>query len=811
MNPGLLTATNNINSDPTKIWYGVVEATTDPDPALGRVKVRIFGYHTDDVKILPVDDLPWAVVMRPNSTPESSGSLKAGNIVMGVFMDGEDCQQPLVLGTLYTKLKSVGAVFGTQEAYDNPGSPHRIENPNPGPQETTESGSQAQSSQQPANAANAAASGGQVTTAAISLAKVEGNQTKKVEDSVKGLGAAVDACVAYTLGGITLTQDIGKDQDTLPVSRTSGIPPRGWIVIDGEEMCYEGYNQNHLINVKRGKKYNTNGGTTNPAEHKKGAAVTFHPESDVVTQKKPDGTRAAFPMFSKFSNKIVDIQEEISKVLNDVKNVVTGALNKVKGWLLNLQSEIIAKITLIFKSPIPMTLKVIADALMMLLKAIACLFSNSMINSIVQMVAGGLQQTITSLVQELISKATSLLDFVSQCVSSIFDSIFSLVESISTLSSAINAVASAFGAAGNLSKVTSVAGIIQLLANLLGMVLCGDATDEPYEGYKPQNGMTANGCSDEPPKVVYNSANIDCPDIFANIDTAVRNLMAPVTELNRIIDYGGGIVHQFDSTPDFVRSHMELGNGNAIVATKKGIRITTSGSKEEVIIENNVVKVKGNYVLDVTGDISISCSGDYKVNCREYHVVNNGFRKEESIGEAELLYKDSVHIKPINQFLVTGAKVGLTSSAGTEFAGGHLTSLVSEINWASLGGQHHMQLFKTKTTGVSDNTVTGVTENQAVGGAKSTTVAGAKTAQTGGVNNETNGAVKQSTTGAASNETVSAAKTQQSASKVEATGAHSRSCAAKMETKAATMEAQAVKAKASGPSVHTTGGPNVQV
>ena len=78
-----------------------------------RYQVRIMGYHTADIKELPNDQLPWATVMYPVTTGGgffNSGSpgLEAGNFVYGFFLDGEDAQQPVILGILgYNKYNLV--------------------------------------------------------------------------------------------------------------------------------------------------------------------------------------------------------------------------------------------------------------------------------------------------------------------------------------------------------------------------------------------------------------------------------------------------------------------------------------------------------------------------------------------------------------------------------------------------------------------------------------------------------------------------------------------------------------------------------
>lgn len=90
-------------------WIGEVENNEDP-LNIGRVKCRILGWYTnpsgDTMKDLPTDDLPWALVLQPTTQAgndgqgESSGQLQPGAIVMGFFFDGEEGQQPVVMGVL---------------------------------------------------------------------------------------------------------------------------------------------------------------------------------------------------------------------------------------------------------------------------------------------------------------------------------------------------------------------------------------------------------------------------------------------------------------------------------------------------------------------------------------------------------------------------------------------------------------------------------------------------------------------------------------------------------------------------------------
>lgn len=85
-------------------WIGVVEDRMDPEK-MGRHRVRIFGYHTADKGDIPTDKLFWAMPMLPISSASISGigvsptGIVEGTHVIGFFIDGHDCQVPVIIGT----------------------------------------------------------------------------------------------------------------------------------------------------------------------------------------------------------------------------------------------------------------------------------------------------------------------------------------------------------------------------------------------------------------------------------------------------------------------------------------------------------------------------------------------------------------------------------------------------------------------------------------------------------------------------------------------------------------------------------------
>lgn len=86
-------------------WIGVVEDRFDPK-YLGRCRVRILGWHTKDKTILPTDSLPWCMPIQPITSAAQTGvgisptGPVEGSWVFGFYRDGEEAQEPMMLGTM---------------------------------------------------------------------------------------------------------------------------------------------------------------------------------------------------------------------------------------------------------------------------------------------------------------------------------------------------------------------------------------------------------------------------------------------------------------------------------------------------------------------------------------------------------------------------------------------------------------------------------------------------------------------------------------------------------------------------------------
>ena len=212
-------------------WFG--EVVNDQDPLeIGRVKVRISGWYTgienNFADKMPDEDLPWAIVLQPTDqggqegTGKTPGQLKPGAMVMGFFLDGQEAQQPVVMGVVRaykpgTTNGVIESLYGSNE-FDNT-SNFSVTNPVTGQSETKGTGQSvnANSSVQgtpvapghPSNSANA------------NLPKTFGVNTeaRPAANGVAGSANTFEAHLSYMLNdlGATIATLVPEGDDWISV------------------------------------------------------------------------------------------------------------------------------------------------------------------------------------------------------------------------------------------------------------------------------------------------------------------------------------------------------------------------------------------------------------------------------------------------------------------------------------------------------------------------------------------------------------------------------------------------------------------
>ena len=100
-----MSAVDYISKNQFVWWQGVVEDVLDP-MKIGRVRVRVVGWHNPDKSELPSIDLPWALPIMPVTSASTTGignsstGLVPGSVVIGFFRDGQLAQQPIIFGSI---------------------------------------------------------------------------------------------------------------------------------------------------------------------------------------------------------------------------------------------------------------------------------------------------------------------------------------------------------------------------------------------------------------------------------------------------------------------------------------------------------------------------------------------------------------------------------------------------------------------------------------------------------------------------------------------------------------------------------------
>ena len=112
-----LLKTNFIGRDGFRWWIGQICSAAEQANQLNgggwgwRFKVRIMGYHPYSIVELPDKDLPWAICMLGVTDGTGAGNrattvaLSQGDVVLGFFLDGDNGQQPVIMGAFGNTLQ----------------------------------------------------------------------------------------------------------------------------------------------------------------------------------------------------------------------------------------------------------------------------------------------------------------------------------------------------------------------------------------------------------------------------------------------------------------------------------------------------------------------------------------------------------------------------------------------------------------------------------------------------------------------------------------------------------------------------------
>ena len=87
------------------VWFTGVVADSQDKAQVGRIRVRIIGWHNENKNLQPDNELPWAQILLPVNNSRTLSLPKPGEWVFGFFQDGNQGQMPVVMG-VYPRIQT---------------------------------------------------------------------------------------------------------------------------------------------------------------------------------------------------------------------------------------------------------------------------------------------------------------------------------------------------------------------------------------------------------------------------------------------------------------------------------------------------------------------------------------------------------------------------------------------------------------------------------------------------------------------------------------------------------------------------------
>lgn len=681
-----------IGNDDFKWWLGTVKNADDKDAKLGRVKVNILGYHKPGEK---PSNLPWAIVAAPTTSAGVHGAgsagaqLKAGSFVIGFFLDYPDCQQPIVLGSLLSKIKPV-IDPRSQEAFDYfRGVDNEINS-----RDTSESGAHQAATADPetrSSTSEAAAvapespanPSGQLKS--VPIANGKGNNStlnSNLTYAVTATATAIAQARKVTKASTETTVELDKEDQTIFVSSTEDFPWSGWLQIGEEKVSYTNKGEGKFVSVIRG------GDKTTAVDHQAGTSVRLITKSEYLGADE-EGSEKKGEFLGTFTDTLLDIEDLVDRNLAIIRNSITGLVNQIKSWLIGQTTVIMNAIGLATPSIGPGITKIITDAIMFIITQISCHFDTNLIDSLF----GFIEDAINGLK----NAALDIIDAVECVFDAVFQTIFSITDLVEKVISTVNDIVSTISSIDieNLTDFSqiNVTSVLDFIFRIL-RIGCYTGTDDPHA-------ISFDSCAI--------GFALDCgigagKGIGASI-TGVKGKLNP--QYTRILGQFSetGTMVMMDDTPYNTRLVIEHGPSKSgiHISDNGDVRITNAQRKTEVIVKDNDIVVHGNVNMMVDGNYHLKVGKDYHLEVLGHY--NLSVNKESSLnylGQHQTIHKSDARIEASSGLALTASKLGLSASGQYELWSPVATNWVNEMNNFCIGSFNIITTFYNKSVSLNN-------------------------------------------------------------------------------------------------------------
>lgn len=438
-----------------------------------RCKVRIVGYHSFSKNELPDQDLPWAHVL----TSASDGApgqgafgkvplLVGGESVVGFFLDGDEAQQPVVMGCFHRSPAVVN-----------------VDNPNPfdafsglnGPFKTGPTRQRQQSPAPIKDAPTSFGSGPQVTMFSNpSFGTAEpGSLDLSPDFSPLGNDQSSNAGSSYGLSGITgtLSPDALFYKDKAELSFLSAFDTAG--EVKGENGC-----SNSIIDQ-----------------------ITSTLQNFIKFVNTLEST--AYGFIDPLRNKVVNIQRVVRKIGRLIASVIKFIINGIRDNVFNLVGCLFKLLGI----TLPPSIKLpISEATKNILNLIFCLFEK---------LFGPIWDFIMGLLNGLIGRAPNIPQCaVEETIAAIISKLSDMIDgALGTVVSGLDWLANGIG------QVTgAISQGLNFISQILSFLSCDALACEDVSSWDPFGGVTLPK-PDKWQKILDNLDIINGAD--ENIDVAI--------------------------------------------------------------------------------------------------------------------------------------------------------------------------------------------------------------------------------------------------------------------------------------------------
>lgn len=439
----------------TRIDGDKEESGKDPsnEPWAYRCKVRIIGYHSFSRNELPDDDLPWAHVLTSASdgAPGQGGfgktpELVGGEAVVGFFLDGEEAQQPVIMGC-----------FHRSPVVEN------VENPQPFEPFTGQKGN--------------------LKPKGSSTRLKLGQKGTMIEPPV-----SIGSGSQFTMGSnpdfqISDDPDITLEPGFFPLSSnsdsTTGSTFAKFNGLSSDKLFYDEFGEGAFLGAYAEQK---------PVDGDNGCGDNILGQIESALQGFigfVNGLeKTALGFIDPLRNKIVDIQQDVRSVARLISSIMKFVINGMRDNIFKLIGKLFKLLGITLPSPLSLP---ISEAAKQILNLIFCIFEK---------LFGPLMDFIMGLLNGLAGKSPNIPRCaVEEFVASLVDKLASMIDNaLSTILGGLDWLAS-----GISSIAGTLRGGLDIISQLLSFISCdalackGTSSWDPFAGIEfPETDSWAN-------------------------------------------------------------------------------------------------------------------------------------------------------------------------------------------------------------------------------------------------------------------------------------------------------------------------------